>query len=250
MRRPFGIRPVKTGADLRGPRPMKHGSDVTLERAQALQPWMNRLTVSRSVRRALMKRTILSARSGNPGTDSMLTAEAPPVGLPDVQPYGLALAPGSSLESEEGQGSRCILLGLGASGGLGRTRKLLKPWSGRRDSNPRRPAWEAGILPLNYSRSLMACKSMISQHIPIGRQDSQPEIPDSTNPQSRALFSREAPAGALLSGLKMDSKQMSLRRALSASVLACQGCAGSVMASLRGFRPHGVPQDRFGRDAA
>ena len=25
--------------------------------------------------------------------------------------------------------------------------------SGRRGSNPRRPAWEAGILPLNYSRS-------------------------------------------------------------------------------------------------
>src|ERR1017187_2066667 len=31
--------------------------------------------------------------------------------------------------------------------------KSLKTWSGRRDSNPRRPAWEAGILPLNYSRS-------------------------------------------------------------------------------------------------
>ena len=30
--------------------------------------------------------------------------------------------------------------------------KRLKRWSGRRDSNPRRPAWEAGILPLNYSR--------------------------------------------------------------------------------------------------
>jgi hypothetical protein len=30
-------------------------------------------------------------------------------------------------------------------------------WSGRRDSNPRRPAWEAGILPLNYSRAL-ACR--------------------------------------------------------------------------------------------
>src|SRR5437016_1854696 len=29
---------------------------------------------------------------------------------------------------------------------------LLKRWSGRGDSNPRRPAWEAGILPLNYSR--------------------------------------------------------------------------------------------------
>src|ERR1035438_2571003 len=30
--------------------------------------------------------------------------------------------------------------------------KLLKRWSGRPDSNRRRPAWEAGILPLNYSR--------------------------------------------------------------------------------------------------
>ncbi len=29
-----------------------------------------------------------------------------------------------------------------------------KRWSGRRGSNPRRPAWEAGILPLNYSRIL------------------------------------------------------------------------------------------------
>ena len=31
--------------------------------------------------------------------------------------------------------------------------KLLKGWSGGRGSNPRRPAWEAGILPLNYPRS-------------------------------------------------------------------------------------------------
>ena len=30
--------------------------------------------------------------------------------------------------------------------------RCLKTWSGRWDSNPRRPAWEAGILPLNYSR--------------------------------------------------------------------------------------------------
>ena len=30
--------------------------------------------------------------------------------------------------------------------------KVFENWSGRRDSNPRRPAWEAGILPLNYSR--------------------------------------------------------------------------------------------------
>ena len=37
--------------------------------------------------------------------------------------------------------------------------KCLKRWSGRRDSNPRRPAWEAGILPLNYSR--LPCFSSI-----------------------------------------------------------------------------------------
>jgi hypothetical protein len=44
-------------------------------------------------------------------------------------------------------------------------------WSGRRGSNPRRPAWEAGILPLNYSRltnllpilELSACKFSV-QH--------------------------------------------------------------------------------------
>ena len=30
--------------------------------------------------------------------------------------------------------------------------RVAEGWSGRRDSNPRRPAWEAGILPLNYSR--------------------------------------------------------------------------------------------------
>lgn len=29
---------------------------------------------------------------------------------------------------------------------------LLIFWSGRWDSNPRRPAWEADILPLNYAR--------------------------------------------------------------------------------------------------
>src|ERR1035438_3452362 len=36
--------------------------------------------------------------------------------------------------------------------------KLLKRWSGRPDSNRRRPAWEAGILPLNYSRSPIRSK--------------------------------------------------------------------------------------------
>ena len=28
----------------------------------------------------------------------------------------------------------------------------LKRWSGKRDSNPRQPAWKAGALPLSYSR--------------------------------------------------------------------------------------------------
>src|SRR2546422_10969712 len=32
------------------------------------------------------------------------------------------------------------------------TRNPLSFWSGRPDSNRRRPAWEAGILPLNYGR--------------------------------------------------------------------------------------------------
>ncbi len=29
-----------------------------------------------------------------------------------------------------------------------------KKWSGRRDSNPRPPAWQADVLPLNYARIL------------------------------------------------------------------------------------------------
>ena len=32
--------------------------------------------------------------------------------------------------------------------------RVHKKWSGRWGSNPRRPAWEADILPLNYARSL------------------------------------------------------------------------------------------------
>ena len=39
--------------------------------------------------------------------------------------------------------------------------KSMKLWSGRRDSNPRRPAWEAGILPLNYSRFLASSAAYI-----------------------------------------------------------------------------------------
>ena len=42
--------------------------------------------------------------------------------------------------------------------------KSIKRWSGRPGSNRRRPAWEAGILPLNYSRALHAtCRLQNSQ---------------------------------------------------------------------------------------
>ena len=42
-------------------------------------------------------------------------------------------------------------------------------WSGKRDSNPRLPAWEASILPLNYSRTEK--KNMWS-----GRRDLNPRL--------------------------------------------------------------------------
>src|SRR6266851_4474390 len=43
------------------------------------------------------------------------------------------------------------------------TKRWFRPQSGRRGSNPRRPAWEAGILPLNYSRILEITKSAIPE---------------------------------------------------------------------------------------
>jgi hypothetical protein len=70
--------------------------------------------------------------------------------------------------------------------------KSLKKWSGRRDSNPRRPAWEAGILPLNYSRvplfPLLDCPARIS-------------------PLSRLVYTRPCnPSRTMGSDRKMDSK--------------------------------------------
>src|ERR1051326_5696955 len=54
---------------------------------------------------------------------------------------------------------RCILVRQprkcrGCSVNSCRLHEWIRNWSGRRGSNPRRPAWEAGILPLNYSRSV------------------------------------------------------------------------------------------------
>src|SRR4051812_49300247 len=64
---------------------------------------------------------------------------------------------GSSSEMDSLRGSkRCIWLGIGRSGHavIGQKRRReMKLWSGRRGSNPRHPAWEADVLPLNYSRS-------------------------------------------------------------------------------------------------
>src|SRR2546426_3967447 len=42
-------------------------------------------------------------------------------------------------------------------------RNPLTIWSGRPDSNRRRPAWEAGILPLNYGRSPLP--TLLDRHL-------------------------------------------------------------------------------------
>ena len=42
-------------------------------------------------------------------------------------------------------------------------RKLWDQWSGRPGSNRRHPAWEAGVLPLNYSRSLAKMQNACRQ---------------------------------------------------------------------------------------
>ena len=39
-----------------------------------------------------------------------------------------------------------------------------RPESGRADSNRRRPAWEAGILPLNYARKVFLLQHLQSLH--------------------------------------------------------------------------------------
>jgi hypothetical protein len=49
----------------------------------------------------------------------------------------------------------------------GEASKLLNYWSGRPGSNRRHPAWEAGVLPLNYSRSPVRT-SLAYHHDPAG----------------------------------------------------------------------------------
>src|SRR5580698_7449974 len=70
--------------------------------------------------------------------------------------------------------------------------KLLKSWSGRPGSNRRRPAWEAGILPLNYSRlPYFSSTYLFSKHL--GRS-------------TASLFRLLRPSKTMGFDRKMDSK--------------------------------------------
>ena len=69
--------------------------------------------------------------------------------------------------------------------------KLLKIWSGRPGSNRRRPAWEAGILPLNYSRSgLFATTCMKPTALPLSLA-SLSRLP---NPPKSTWLDRKTPS--------------------------------------------------------
>jgi hypothetical protein len=40
-------------------------------------------------------------------------------------------------------------------------------WSGRRDSNPRPPPWQGGVLPLNYFRELAGLAGFEPTHVAV-----------------------------------------------------------------------------------
>src|SRR3989441_6886476 len=42
-------------------------------------------------------------------------------------------------------------------------------WSGKRDSNPRPPAWKAGALPLSYSREYARATPSMPERTPVAR---------------------------------------------------------------------------------
>jgi hypothetical protein len=62
-------------------------------------------------------------------------------------------------------------------------------WSGRRGSNPRRPAWEAGILPLNYSRSLATFKFIFV--LPNLQANLDPSANSTSNVPSANIFVKQ-----------------------------------------------------------
>ncbi len=71
--------------------------------------------------------------------------------LSEVVNRGFGLA-GMMLEHHPGEDSARLNLRSVVPSYSRADGKLQKIWSGRPGSNRRRPAWEAGILPLNYSR--------------------------------------------------------------------------------------------------
>ena len=66
--------------------------------------------------------------------------------------------------------------------------KPLKRWSGRPDSNRRRPPWEGGILPLNYSR-IQRLTSTVGSNGSIKHTRILPYAKAASNVFTAALFS-------------------------------------------------------------
>src|SRR5437660_1272096 len=104
-----------------------------------------------------LHRRLLQATGGAAGIRDFGALESavaqPKATLPPTQVDGREPGPGPQRDST----TECQKLkrGLGVI-----SRNPLRSWSGRPDSNRRRPAWEAGILPLNYGRV-----SWVSDHI-------------------------------------------------------------------------------------
>lgn len=67
-------------------------------------------------------------------------------------------------------------------------------WSGRWDSNPRQPAWEAGTLPLSYARVPIQLRLTIAQISPRGKSQAW-RIGDQRRPPARSAPPRLSPPG-------------------------------------------------------
>src|SRR5438874_8132586 len=80
--------------------------------------------------------------------------------------------------------------------GCGVSRNPPVDWSGRPDSNRRRPAWEAGILPLNYGRPappILRRSRAAAKREPGGRGTAACVHHDRRNPSSICVGARRTP---------------------------------------------------------
>ena len=103
-------------------------------------------------------------------------------------------------------GARCKT-SLAALELMGRnTGKWWKRWSGRRDSNPRRPAWEAGILPLNYSRPGLAART-IAQRL----KDPQQTPPDGQENPSQSHRHHDSQASRIRAQCLLSMRRLVFR---------------------------------------